>query len=104
MFLSVYIYPSSKGKHMQITTHMDARMNQRGINKELIHLALEYGEPNGDKTVLGRKECHEAMQQLRRELKALERAMSKGGITVVSAGEVLITTYRTDSFSSVAEK
>ncbi len=93
---------SRKGNHMQTTTHMDARMNQRGINKELINLALEYGEPRGDKTVLGRKECHEVMQQLRRELKALERVVSKGGITVVSDGDVLITTYRTDSFSSTA--
>jgi len=89
---------------MQTTTHMVTRMNQRGINKELINLALEYGKPKGDKTVLGRKECHDAMQQLRRELKALERAMSKGGITVVSDGEALITTYRTDSFSSSAKK
>lgn len=90
---------------MRTTTHMDARMNQRGINKELVNLALEYGEPKGDKTVLGRKECHEAMQQLRRELKVLERAMSKGGVTVVSDGEALITTYRTESFSpSVARK
>lgn len=89
---------------MQTTTHMVTRMNQRGINKELINLALEYGEPKGDKTVLGRKECYDAMQQLRRELKALERAMSKGGITVVSDGEALITTYRTDSFSSSAKK
>lgn len=89
---------------MQMTTHMGARMNQRGINKELINLALEYGEPKGDKTVLGRWECQHAMQQLRRELKALERALSKGGITVVSDGEVLITTYRTDSFSSPTAK
>ena len=89
---------------MQTTTHMGARMNQRGINRELINLALEYGEPKGDKTVLGRKQCNEVMQQLRRELKALERAMSKGGITVVSHGEILITTYRTDSFSSAAAK
>lgn len=87
---------------MQTTAHMDARMNQRGINKELINLALEYGEPKGDKTVLGRKECYEAMQQLRREMKALERALSKGGITLVSDGEALITTYRTGSFSSAA--
>jgi len=85
---------------MQTTTHMDARMNQRGINRELINLALEYGEPRGDKTVLGRKECQEAMQQLRHDLKALERALSKGGITVVSDGDALITTYRSDSFSS----
>ena len=89
---------------MQTTTHMDARMNQRGINRELINLALEYGEPKGDKTVLGRKQCNEVMQQLRRELKALERAMSKGGITVVSHGEILITTSRPDSFSSAAAK
>lgn len=87
---------------MRTTTHMDARMNQRGINKEMVNLALEYGEPKGDKTVLGRKECHQAMLQLRRELKVLERAISKGGITVVADGETLITTYRVDSFSSAA--
>lgn len=85
---------------MQNTIHMDARMNQRGINKELIDLALEYGELEGDKTVLGRKQCNEVMQRLKRELKILERAMSKGGITVVSNGDALITTYRTASFSA----
>ena len=101
----MYIHISRKEKHMQTTTHMDTRMNQRGINKELVNLALEYGAIEGDKTVLGRKECQEAIQELRRELKALERAMSKGGITVVFEGEALITTYRTDSFSSsVARK
>ena len=89
---------------MQMTTHMDARMNQRGINKELINVALEYGEPKGDKTVLGRKECQQAMEQLRRELKVLERAMRKGGVTVVSDGENLITTYRTNGFLSPAAK
>lgn len=89
---------------MKKTKHMDVRMNQRGITKELINLALEYGEPEGDKTILGRKQCHQLMLNLQREMKALQKVMSKGGITVVSVGEELITAYRTDSFSSAAAK
>ena len=89
---------------MKNTKHMDARMNQRGITKELVNLALEYGEPVGDKTVLDRKQCHQIMTSLKREMKVLQKAMSKGGITVVSAGEDLITAYRTDSYSSAAAR
>ncbi|MBQ0772864.1 DUF4258 domain-containing protein [Sulfitobacter sp. M22] len=89
---------------MKKTKHMDARMNQRGITQELVDLALEYGEPVGDKTILGRKQCHEILTNLQREMKVLQKVMSKGGITVVSAGEELITTYRTDSYSSVAAR
>jgi hypothetical protein len=34
---------------MQMTNHIDARMNQRGIRKELVDLTLDIGEIDGDR-------------------------------------------------------
>ena len=40
---------------MQMTTHIDARMNQRGIRKALVELVLDLGEIEGDRYVLTEK-------------------------------------------------
>lgn len=85
---------------MRLTAHSDVRMNQRGITGEMLALALDYGEPDGDKMVLSTKTCRQLIEELKREQKKLEHAIKKGGITVVSAGETVITTYRADSFSA----
>lgn len=84
---------------MQTTTHIEARMNQRGIRKELINLALDLGDIDGDRYVLDTKTIRAEMSALRRKLKLLDDAERKGGIVVVAAGEALITTYRANSFS-----
>jgi len=89
---------------MQVTNHMDCRMNQRGINKQMVDLALEHGVFDGDKIVLRRKDCDEVAAALRQTLKLLERAKCKGGITVVVAGDCQITTYNTGSFARPASK
>ena len=89
---------------MQRTAHSDIRMNQRGITGEMIDLVMDYGEPEGDKTVLNAKTCRQAIDALKRLQKKLEHASKKGGLTVVSIGDTLITTYRVDSFSTTAER
>ena len=83
---------------MHTTTHIDARMNQRGIRKELVSLALDLGRIEGDRYVLDTKTIRAEMCELRRKLKFLDDAERKGGVVVVAAGESLITTYRADSF------
>jgi hypothetical protein len=83
---------------MSKTRHIQARMSQRGIRQELVALAQRFGEPQKDKVVLGRK----GLQSLLNELRDLERmavkAMDKGGLVVVEAGDVLITAYNLDSY------
>lgn len=83
---------------MQNTTHIDARMNQRGIRKELVSLALDLGRIEGDRYVLDTKTIRAEMCVLRRKLKYLDDAERKGGVIVVAAGDNLVTTYRADSF------
>lgn len=83
---------------MHTTTHIDARMNQRGIRKELVSLALDLGRIEGDQYILDAKTIRAEMCDLRRKLKFLDDAERKGGVIVVAAGNNLITTYRADSF------
>lgn len=76
-----------------MTKHMDARMNQRGIFKDLVDLALQFGEPDGDKVKLGRKEIDRLLSNLDALRSRVLKARDKGGLVVVTAGESLITTY-----------
>ena len=83
---------------MHTTTHIDVRMNQRGIRKELVSLALDLGRIEGDRYVLDTKTIRAEMCELRRKLKFLDDAERKGGVVVVAAGDYLVTTYRADAF------
>ena len=74
------------------------RSNQRGIVRDMITLALDHGEPEGDKTVLTAKTCRQLIEDLKRTQKKLEHVAKKGGITVVSEGDKVITAYRANSF------
>jgi len=89
---------------MQITTHIDIRMNQRGIRKGLVELALDLGEVEGDRYVLTSKMIDAEIEGVRRRMKALTEARKKGGVVVVVDGEALITTYRANSFNSKLSK
>jgi hypothetical protein len=84
---------------MHTTTHIDVRMNQRGIRKELVSLALDLGRIEGDRYVLDTKTIRAEMCELRRKLKFLGDAERKGGVVVVAAGDSLVTTYRADGFN-----
>ncbi len=89
---------------MQRTAHIDARMNQRGITGDMIDLVMTFGEPEGEKTVLTEKACRLTIDTLKKLQKKLEHASKKGGLTVVSSGDTLITTYRANSFSASTAK
>lgn len=89
---------------MQRTAHSLMRMNQRGITGDMVELAFDYGEPDGDKIVLSIKACRRLIEELKQQQKKLERALKKGGITIVSEGDALITTYRANSFSVAKAK
>lgn len=89
---------------MQMTTHIDARMNQRGIRKDLVELALDLGEIERDRYVLTEKIIDAELRETRRRMKALTDARKKGGVVVVAEGEALITTYRANSFNANLSK
>jgi hypothetical protein len=76
-----------------MTLHLDRRMNQRGITRDLLDLTLAHGTWEGDRCVLGKR----AIQALLRECDELRRiavrAMDKGGLVVVEAGGREVTAY-----------
>lgn len=85
---------------MRMTTHFDVRMNQRGIRKELVELALDLGDFEGDRCVLTSKMIDAEITGLQRRMKLLADARRKGGLVVVTEGSSLITTYRKSDFSA----
>lgn len=77
-----------------MTLHMDVRMNQRGITAELVDLALEYGEWEGDKCRLDQRGLRRLLAEIDKTRSAALRALDKGGLVVVESGAQLITTYQ----------
>jgi hypothetical protein len=84
---------------MAKTKHFGDRLQQRGIRVKTVELARQYGIPDGDKLILGRKQILIGLNELDKERKELIRAMDKGGVIVVERGETLITAYDFDSFN-----
>jgi hypothetical protein len=80
------------------TQHFQQRMNHRGITRELVDLALEYGEVDQDRRVLDRKGLQRLLVDIRRKERAIIRAMDKGGVVVVEDCDCLITTYTAESY------
>jgi len=89
---------------MQKTAHSVIRMNQRGITAAMIDLVMNYGEPEGDKPILSAKTCRQMIEDLKQTQKKLEHAIKKGGLTVVSCDDTVITAYRANGFSASAAK
>ncbi len=82
---------------MQLSRHIDQRMNQRGITKEMIDLTLEYGEIDNDRWVLNRKGVQAIIESLEKQLRTARKLRDKGGIIVVAEDNTLVTTYDYDS-------
>lgn len=82
---------------MQLSRHIDQRMNQRGITKEMVELTLEYGEIENDRWVLNRKRVETMIESLEKQLCTARKLRDKGGIIVVAEDNTLVTTYDYDS-------
>lgn len=78
---------------MKTTMHLKQRMSQRGINREMIDLVLNYGRIEQDKYILGRKEAQTLLGSFQRMEKELKKVLDKGGVVVVAKDDALITTY-----------
>jgi hypothetical protein len=81
---------------MTITRHADQRMNQRGIPRNLVELALRHGRIEGNRHVLDRQESRRLINSLQDELRLAKRVMDKGGITVVEMEGAVVTTFNRD--------
>ncbi len=90
---------------MSKTRHIQARMSQRAISQKLLDLTLEFGvERHDGKVVLNRKGLMTLLDQLASLREAAQKAINKGGLVVVKEGDVLITTYRLDSYDRGVSK
>ena len=82
---------------MRPTQHIKQRMSQRGITQKMVDLVLALGTIHGDKYVVGRKEARQRLLELDNERRVLTQILDKGGVEVVTEGDVLITTYNRNS-------
>jgi RNase P protein component len=78
------------------TVHAQQRMSQRGINREMVELVLNYGRIEQDRYIIGRKEAQTLLCSFQRMEKELKKVLDKGGVVVVAKDDALITTYRCD--------
>lgn len=78
---------------MESSMHIGARMNQRGIPKAMVDLALTHGRCEQDKYILDRREVDRRLDELDRERGLLLKVRDKGGVVVVADSDTLITTY-----------
>lgn len=78
---------------MKSTIHAQQRMNQRGINREMMELVMEHGKIDLDKRVLGRKDAQSLLTQMQEQMKVLKKIIDKGGIVVIAENGNWITTY-----------
>lgn len=79
-----------------MTHHAEVRINQRGITKEMMELALDYGRLVKDKVIFGKKEATKLLNKYRKSKemkKKLLKIIDKGGITVVVDNDI-VTAYK----------
>lgn len=78
---------------MNKTIHIQKRMSQRGITQDMVELVLTHGTIDHDKYVLDRRGASRLLQTLQREAQLVKKILDKGGVTVVSEDNALLTTY-----------
>lgn len=74
---------------------MHDRMRQRNIDSKVVDIVLSIGELNkrGDKMQLSKKEICVEIKKEREKINILENLLKRGGATVVTDGNTLITVY-----------
>ena len=84
---------------MAKTRHINQRMNQRGINEQMLEIVKMFGVDNGDKIFLNRKGINAVEKELKSILKQIDRMKSRGGIVLVESCGSEITTYGLESYN-----
>ncbi len=79
---------------MRKSHHIKARMNQRGISDSLITLLSTFGIVQDGQISLSRGNREHVSKVLTKLKRQLDRMAEKGGYTMVSVDDVLLTVYR----------
>ena len=88
---------------MSKTRHIKTRMNQRGIDEQLIKLVLNFGasQIRGSicKYILSKKNIDKTLQRIDKLRSQIIRAKDKGGIILVANNNngIQITTFRMEN-------
>jgi len=80
---------------LTFTKHGRARMNQRGITKEMIELTIEYGQYHKDKIILKSRDIKKLITKVSQDIRRkLMKILDKGGLVVILSDDcTLITVY-----------
>ena len=80
---------------LKFTKHGRARMNQRGITKEMIELTIEYGQYHKDKIILKSRDIKKLITKVSQDIRRkLMKILDKGGLVVILSDDcALITVY-----------
>lgn len=80
---------------LKFTKHGRARMNQRGITKEMIELTIEHGQYHKDKIILESRDIKKLITKVSQDIKRkLMKILDKGGLVVVLSDDcAVITVY-----------
>jgi Domain of unknown function (DUF4258) len=78
---------------MRLTDHIQQRMSQRGVSREMVDLVMTHGTLEQDKYILGRREALQLLDSFQRQTRVVKKILDKGGVTVVAEDGALITTY-----------
>ena len=79
-----------------LTYHAEVRINKRGITKDMIELALDYGRFVKDKVIFGKREAKKLLNKFKKskDMKSkLLKIMDKGGVVLVVDNDI-ITAYK----------
>lgn len=82
---------------MQATLHVQQRMSQRGVSRDMVDFVIAYGKTTRDRHTLDKKQALKRLEELQRQMKVLKKILDKGGVTVVTADETLITAFNCES-------
>lgn len=83
---------------MAKTRHIHQRMNQRGIQQAMLDIVKQFGIDNGDKTILNQQALRNAITECKKIEKLMQKMESKGGLVLVEADGVELTTYPLNSY------
>ena len=82
---------------MRYSKHSQTRINQRGINKELVSLALYLSghviKDNKGLTILKKREIVEIIEVLNHIKKQLLRLLDKKGLVVITQDNTILTAF-----------
>jgi hypothetical protein len=74
-------------------------MSQRGISGDMVDFVLNYGALEQDTYVLGKRQALELLNELKKQERVIKKILDKGGVTVVSQDDAIITTYNRNSYN-----